>query len=1033
MPQSEQVRRGMVLTLRFLSANPGVRIEGKCEGTGKVNYLKGNDPAKWITNLPVYHEVVYTELWPGVDLVFRSGNGQLKYDFVVQPGASIENIQLTYQGADNLSLDEEGNLQIHTDFGVLVDQHPISYQIIREKKIKVDSRYVIHRNGDGTPYYGFEVGEYDTQYPLIIDPVLVYSTYLGGIGFDQGSAIAVDAGGNAYVTGETGSTNFPTTPGAFQPSAPGGAFVTKLNPAGTGLVYSTYLGGNGSDQGRDIAVDAGGNAYVTGITNSTDFPTTLGSFQPSDPDPGGSDAFVAKLNPSGSGLVYSTYLGGNNLDVGSGIAVDAGGNAYVTGVTFSTNFPTTPGSFQPIDPDGNSDAFVTKLNPSGSGLVYSTYLGGTTQSNSGSAIAIDAGGNAYVTGVTLSPNFPTTPGSFQPIDPNPGNPDAFVTKLNPSGSGLVYSTYLGGNDFDQGTDITVDAGGNAYVTGVTFSTNFPTTPGSFQPSDPSPGEDAFVTKFNPLGSGLVYSTYLGGNTLDVGRGIAIDAGGNAYVTGVTLSTNFPTTPDAIQPSDPDPGSRDAYVTIFNPSGSALVYSTYLGGNGSDEGNGIAVDSGGNAYVTGVTGSTNFPTTLGSFQPSDPDPGSSDAFVAKIGTVPPPTITCPADITVSNDLGQCGAIVDYPDPIVTDECPAGFTVVCNPPSGSFFPVGTTTVTCTVTDPCGGSASCTFTVTVNDTEPPMITCPANSTQENDPGQCGAVVNYPPPTVSDNCPGATAVCTPATGTFFPVGTTTVTCTATDAAGNTTTCSFTVTVNDTEPPTIICPGNITQGNDPGVCGAIVNYPPPTVNDNCPGATSVCSPPSGSLFPVGTTMVSCTATDAAGNTSAPCSFRVTVYEVERPTIICSGNITQDNDPGVCGAIVNYPPPTVNDNCPGATSVCFPPSGSFFPVGTTMVACRAVDAAGNISTRCSFTVTVKDTEPPVIKGPADFTVCSDRCSNGAIVHFDPIVSDNCPGVTVVCTPASGSFFPPCTTTVICKATDAAGNTSICSFDVTVIV
>jgi large repetitive protein len=395
---------------------------------------------------------------------------------------------------------------------------------------------------------------------------------------------------------------------------------------------------------------------------------------------------------------------------------------------------------------------------------------------------------------------------------------------------------------------------------------------------------------------------------------------------------------------------------------------------------------------------------------------------------PPTIICPADFTVPNTTGECGAFVNYPDPTVSDNCP-GVTSSCIPVSGSFFPVGTNIVTCTATDASGNLSTCSFTITVNDEEPPTITCSDNIVVSNDPGQCGALVNYPDPTVSDNCPDPTFFCTPGPG-FFPVGTTTVTCTATDTSGNSASCSFTITVNDDEPPTIICPPNITVPNTPGECGAIVNYGDPNVFDNCPGVTSSCTPPSGSFFPVGTTPVTCTATDASGNT-AECTFNVTVIDLEPPTIICPTNIIQDNDPGQCGAVVNYAEPDVSDNCPVTTS-CSPLSGSFFPVGTTPVTCTATDASGNTAT-CTFTVTVNDTEPPIIVCSPDITVIGDPDLGGAIVNYpNPLVSDNCPGAAAVCSPPPGSLFPFGTTTVTCTATDAAGNTATCSFTVTVV-
>ncbi|MDM5317031.1 HYR domain-containing protein [Fictibacillus sp. b24] len=393
------------------------------------------------------------------------------------------------------------------------------------------------------------------------------------------------------------------------------------------------------------------------------------------------------------------------------------------------------------------------------------------------------------------------------------------------------------------------------------------------------------------------------------------------------------------------------------------------------------------------------------------------------------IICPPDITVSNAPGQCGAVVEYPDPTVG--CP-DLTATCSPPSGTFFSVGTSTVTCTATDATGiFVGQCSFTVTVIDTEPPTITCPDDITVMNDPGDCGAVVNYIGPAVFDNCPGVMSSCTPSSGSFFPVGTTLVTCTATDASGNIAQCTFNITVIDTEPPTIICPADFTVPNTIGECGAIVNYPDPTVSDNCPGVTSSCIPVSGSFFPVGTTPVTCTATDASGN-KATCTFTVTVNDTEPPTINCPADFTVPNTIGECGAIVNYPDPTVSDNCPGVTSSCKPVSGSFFPVGTTPVTCTATDASGNTAT-CTFTVTVNDTEPPIIVCSPDITVIGDPDIGGAIVNYpNPLVSDNCPGTAAVCSPPPGSLFPFGTTTVTCTATDAAGNSATCSFTVTVV-
>ena len=420
----------------------------------------------------------------------------------------------------------------------------------------MDGHYVLKGNNLVT----FEVASYDRSKLLIIDPVLVYSTYLGGSGPDAGIGIAVDASGKAYVTGETSSLDFPTM-NASQPASAGGgdAFVSKLNAAGSALVYSTYLGGSGSDAGTGIAVDGLGNAYVTGQTRSTTFPTTSGAFQTSFGG-GFSNAFVSKLNAGGSALAYSTYLGGSRFDLGSGIAVDASGNAYVTGQAGSTNFPITSGAFQ-TSLRGSGDAFVSKLSAAGSALVYSTFLGGSGF-DLGLGVAVDASGNAYVTGETLSSDFPTTSGALQ-TSFGGGYSDAFVSKLNAAGSALVYSSYLGGRGGDQGSGIVVDASGDAYVTGLTDSADFPTV----DPLQPryGGGGNVFVTKLNAAGSALVYSTYLGGRGGDLGSGIAVDASGNTYLTGSTGSPDFPT----VNPFQPAKAGAvfafDAFVAKISPA------------------------------------------------------------------------------------------------------------------------------------------------------------------------------------------------------------------------------------------------------------------------------------------------------------------------------------------------------------------------------------------------------------------------------------------------------------------------------------
>jgi hypothetical protein len=627
-PEQRDERTPTVLRTIFAGANPAPRITGLEELPGKANYFIGNDSAKWRTNVPTYARVRYHDLYPGIDLIYYGNQRQLEHDFVVNPGADPNRIMLDVQGAARVEVDTQGDLVLQTAVGQIRHRKPVIYQEVGGRRVDIPGGYVLK---DGQRV-GFAVATYDRNRPLVIDPVLSYPTNFGRRGIDVGRGIAVDSSGNAYVIGNTDSADFPTTRGAFQTALSGvqGVFVTKLNPTGSApLVYSTYLGGSKIDVGRGIAVDTLGNAYVTGYTFSTNFPATPGAFQTT--FPGGSiSIFVTKLNPTGSVLMYSTYLGGSGEEEGLGIAVDSSGNVYATGYTTSTNFPTTPGAFQTTF-GGGKDVFVTKINPTGSApLVYSTYLGGNGD-DQGYGIAVDSSGNAYVTGYTFSTDFPTTPGGFQTTFPG-GRINVFMTKLNPTGSAPLYSTYLGGSGDDAGRGITVDSSGNAYVTGNTTSIDFPTTPGAFQTTKSGCRfcSDVFVTKLNLTSSApLIYSTYLGGSGNNHAFGIAVDSSGNAYVIGTTSSTNFPTTPVAFQAANLGSGLDAAFVTKLNPTGSApLVYSTFLGGSGDDQGYGIAVDNLGNAYVTGATSSTDFPTTPGAFQ-TVLSGNSYDAFMTKL--------------------------------------------------------------------------------------------------------------------------------------------------------------------------------------------------------------------------------------------------------------------------------------------------------------------------------------------------------------------------------------------------------------------
>jgi hypothetical protein len=642
---------GAVLQMRLLGANAEVQVSGVNELPGKSNYFLGKDPAKWRTNVPNYARVKYAQVYPGVDLVYYGNQQRLEFDFVVQPGADPNAVRLNFEATLDgkqaaVRIDEKGDLVVGSGGEQVVFPKPVIYQATTNSDGKptgkqvIDGSYKLARNQE----VSFEVAPYDKSKPLVIDPTLVYSTYYNaGI-----TSVAVDSSGNAYVTGYASPYYFPTTPGAFLPTAPDElaislAFVSKMNADGTALVYSTYLGGTPYyyiqfpqfDWGTSIAVDASGSAYLTGSTNAPDFPASAFGYSPVyDPYSWPTDyyySFVTKLSPDGSALVYSTALAGCCEipypspygmfgDYTYAIAIDAAGNAYVTGTSQYSDFPITPGAFQTTQVDDYGyyqSAFVTKLNPNGGG-VYSTFLG--PYGSYGNAIAADASGDAYVVGTTDPTAFPITPGAI------PGSGNAFITKLNPAGSSLVYSALPAGSS-NQFNAVTVDSAGNAYITGKAGS-DFPTTAGAYQATYGGGTEDAIVAKVSPDGSAFVYSTFLGGTGDDQGQSVATDAAGNAYVTGSTASSNFPTTAGAFQTTLG--GDGDAFVTKLNSSGSALLYSTYLGGADNDTGLGIAINASGVAVVSGTTKAlgnapftSTFPTTPGAF---NTDTGSS--FISK---------------------------------------------------------------------------------------------------------------------------------------------------------------------------------------------------------------------------------------------------------------------------------------------------------------------------------------------------------------------------------------------------------------------
>lgn len=614
------------LRMQLVGGNGEAGMAGLEPLPGTVNYFVGRDSAQWRTNIPTFRKVRAKGIYPGVDLVYYGDGKQLEYDFVVDPGADPGSIRLTVKGAERVELDDRGDVVLHALGQELRMRRPVIYQEDGALRHEIPGGYTVLAATDRQPQdveIGFRIGAYDLERPLVIDPVLSYSTYLGGGDFDFALDIAIDASGSAYVVGRTFSTDFPTA-SAVQPSLSGSgdAFIAKLDPSGSSLVYSTYLGGTAAtliENATAISVDAGGNAYVTGTTDSTDFPV-INALQVA--NAGAQDAFLVKLDPTGTSLIYSTYLGGSGGDAGVGVAVDSVGKVYVSGTTTSADYPVA-NAFQATYGGGAQDGFLTAVDASGSALVYSTYLGGSDL-EVGRAIAVSPSGQATFTGQTFSTDFPTS----NPVQPSLGGfTDAFVARFSATGT-LVYSTYLGGSAGDVGSDIAIDGSGNAYVTGFTASADFPIV-NAFQPG--LQGTDAFITKVNPAGTGLVYSTFLGGASSEFGSGIALDLRGNVYILGSTLSADFPTV-NPVQPALA--GSQDAFVAALDAAGSGLIYSTYLGGSGSDATSifgGLAVDQcTGDAYVTGATSSNDFPVA-NPFQAALS--GAPDSFVTKLAFPP----------------------------------------------------------------------------------------------------------------------------------------------------------------------------------------------------------------------------------------------------------------------------------------------------------------------------------------------------------------------------------------------------------------
>jgi hypothetical protein len=621
----EEVVRSAILKERF----PGAKITGVRGDEAspmKTSRFTGNDPAKWERNTSSYNTVVFGEIYEGIELKLKARANNIEKIFLVRPGADVKSISVEMSGAEALSINAKGELEVTTELGSVKFTAPVAYQEIGGRQVSVPVAYKIADNSKHT--YAFAVGDYDREKPLVIDPLLA-STFLGGKSTDLAYSMAADSMGNIFVTGYTLSTNFPTVVGSFcttnnsnrVSSSTTDVFISKFNSTLSQLLASTYLGGTDYDYGYSITVDLNGNVYITGSTLSPDFPTTYGAYERS---PGGDyDVFVSKLTNDLDELLGSTYLGGWNFEEGLAIAVDIAGNAYVTGNTWSDNYPTTPGAYMPAQPNITYTVFVSYLNSDLTALIGSSYLGGTAFEE-GTAIAVNLAGEIIVGGNTWSPDFPTTAGSYDPTEN--GGWDIFVAKLNPALTALLASTFVGGSDDDVLAGLDLDVAGNVYFTGYTWSLDYPVTVGAYQTTFNGGNTDAYVSKLDYTLSTLDGSSYMGGKSDDYAAAIKVDAWANVFITGNTWSTNFPTTPFGFWTTYYG-GITDIFISKFNNTLTTLSASTFMGGIGADYAQAITVDRDGDVFIAGYCYSTAYPTTTGAYDTSYN--GKGDVIVSKL--------------------------------------------------------------------------------------------------------------------------------------------------------------------------------------------------------------------------------------------------------------------------------------------------------------------------------------------------------------------------------------------------------------------
>lgn len=617
---------GHIVRTLFQKNNSSQQFSGDIKQESYFNYFLGKDESKWASNVRLYKGATVKELYNGIDIKYYFDKGSLRYDYIVKPGADISQISIALVGVENFSVNQAGELEIQTSLGLVRHQDIYAYQKNSaggEQKVQTSFK----QTNKGT--ISFVIENYDKNKELIIDP-LVFSTFLGGGSLDLGESIKLDGNKNIFISGYTASSSFPTTSGAYQEdiSTIHDVFVSKLNADGTALIYSTFLGGNDNEKTLNtLVLDQNGNPIIAGITGSNDFPTTTNAFQPNYAF--NDDAFVTKLNEDGTSLVFSTYFGGSNYDEPTSLAIDNLGNIFLAGATKSTNLPTSTNAYQASKQNNyEDDIFIVKLNNNASSLELCTYLGGTDYEVR-AKLVLDENANIFVSGETASADFPTTENAFQVSLGSGFDRNVFVCKLNPTVTELVFSTCIGSKyTYTGASAIQIDSESNVYIAGTTTADDFPVTQGAYQTVEGyAYSRNSFITKFNSTGTEIIVSTYFSGKGNDIIRDMLIDNENNIFVIGSSTSDNFPTTEGALQTEIN--GQHDMFISVFNPSISALTYSTLLGGKNNDYPYSFVLDSNKDLYITGETSSSDFPITEGAYRSDLENDRYNDAFIIKI--------------------------------------------------------------------------------------------------------------------------------------------------------------------------------------------------------------------------------------------------------------------------------------------------------------------------------------------------------------------------------------------------------------------